>query len=52
MGSKWQSLPVLRDLAKVKEDKGDRAGAAEARKDAKEVLEFMVGHLTDRDLQQ
>ncbi len=52
MGSKWQLLPILRNLAKVEEKTGDRAGASKTRKEAKEVLNFMVGHLTDRDLQQ
>ena len=52
MGSKWQLLPILRDLAKVEEKNGDLAGATKTRKEAKEVLNFMVGHLTDRILQQ
>jgi hypothetical protein len=52
MGSKWQLLPILRNLAKVEEKTDDRAGASKTRKEAKEVLNFMVGHLTDRDLQQ
>jgi predicted ATPase/class 3 adenylate cyclase len=52
MGSKWQLLPILRDLATLEEHNGDQAAATETRKEAKEVLNFMIGHLSDRELQQ